>query len=79
MEATEELWDLYWTHIENSKFSLIAAQLLEEEAKKETDERSLKDYYRRQKRHIRASKKHLRQAKRIRRTIDRIERKANGG
>lgn len=78
MGATEELWELYRGHIENAKFSLIAAQLLLEEAEKDMSLEDLKDYARRHKRHLRAMYQHLRQAKKIRKTIRKIERKMNG-
>lgn len=78
MPETEELWDAYWTEVESSKFSVIAAQLLYEEMKKMVEIENLtefKSYNKRHNRHIRASNKHLRKARRIHRKILRIERK----
>lgn len=78
MEGTEELWDQYWTEMEASKFSIIAAQLLLEEAEKPMSTDDLRDYKRRHAKHIRACHQHLRRAKRLRRKIERLERKADG-
>ena len=78
MEGTEELWDQYWTEMVASKFSIIVAQLLLEEAEKPMTTDDLRDYMRRHAKHIRAGHQHLRRAKRLRKKIERIERKANG-
>ena len=76
MEGTEEFWDEYWTALEQAKFSLIAAQLLMEEAEKTDDIPTLRDYQRRHKKHIRACYAHLRRAQRFRKKIERFEKKA---
>ena len=76
MEGTEEFWDAYWTEIEASRFSLIAAGLLLEEAEKTEDIPTLRDYKRRHAKHIRAAYRHLRKAERFRKKIERFEKKA---
>ncbi|QCG77551.1 hypothetical protein SEA_DIZZYRUDY_55 [Microbacterium phage DizzyRudy] len=77
MEGTEEFWDAYYTELERARFSLIAAQLLAEEAEKIEDIPTLRDFKRRHGKHIRSVYRHLRLAAKFRKKIERFEKKAS--